>query len=39
MIAGGLLDLLGRVDAVADDFAFHGSFGSPTFRVSSLDVA
>jgi PmbA protein len=39
MIAGGLLDLLGRVDAVADDFAFHGSFGSPTFRVSALDVA
>ena len=39
MIAGGLLDLLERVDAVADDLIFHGSFGSPTFRVSALDVA
>ncbi len=39
MIAGGLLDLLGRVDAVADDFAFHGSCGAPTIRVSALDVA
>jgi PmbA protein len=39
MIAGGLLDLLARVDAVADDLVFHGSFGSPTIRVSALDVA
>ncbi len=39
MIAGNLLDLLARVDAVADDLVFHGSFGSPTFRVSALDVA
>jgi PmbA protein len=39
MIAGGLLDLLARVDAVADDLIFHGSFGSPTLRVSALDVA
>lgn len=39
MIAGNLLDLLSRVDAVADDLIFHGSFGAPTFRLSSLDVA
>ncbi|MBI3566338.1 MAG: TldD/PmbA family protein, partial [Elusimicrobia bacterium] len=39
MIAGNLLDLLARVDAVADDLVFHGGFGSPTFRVSALDVA
>jgi PmbA protein len=39
MIAGGLLDLLARVDAVADDLVFHGSFGSPTVRISALDVA
>ncbi|HEX4047959.1 MAG TPA: metallopeptidase TldD-related protein [Elusimicrobiota bacterium] len=39
MISGGLLDLLARVDAVADDLAFHGSFASPTLRVSALDVA
>ncbi|OGR45921.1 MAG: hypothetical protein A2X40_01035 [Elusimicrobia bacterium GWC2_65_9] len=39
MISGNLLDLLGRVDAVADDLVRTGSFGSPTFRVSALDVA
>jgi PmbA protein len=39
MIAGGLLDLLSRVDAIADDLVFHGPFGSPTIRVSALDVA
>ena len=39
MLAGNLLDLLARVDAVADDLIFHGSFGAPTFRVSALDVA
>jgi PmbA protein len=39
MIAGNLLDLLARVDAVADDLVFNGSFGSPTLRVSALDVA
>ncbi|MFI5360796.1 MAG: TldD/PmbA family protein [Elusimicrobiota bacterium] len=39
MVSGNLLDLLARVDAVADDLVFHGSFGAPTFRVSALDVA
>ncbi|HXS99910.1 MAG TPA: metallopeptidase TldD-related protein [Elusimicrobiota bacterium] len=39
MLAGNLLDLLARVDAVADDLVFHGSFGAPTLRVSALDVA
>lgn len=39
MVSGNLLDLLARVDAVADDLVFHGGFGSPTFRVSALDVA
>lgn len=39
MLAGNLLDLLSRVDAVADDLLFHGSHGSPTLRISSLDVA
>ena len=34
-----LLDLLARVDAVADDLSFSGSLSAPTFRVSSLDVA
>lgn len=39
MISGNLLDLLARVDAVADDLEFHGAHGSPTFRVAALDVA
>jgi len=39
MLAGNLLDLFARVDAVADDLVFHGAFGAPTFRVSALDIA
>jgi PmbA protein len=39
MLSGNLVDLLRRVDGVASDLAFHGSFASPSFRVSSLDVA
>lgn len=39
MLSGNLLDLLARVDGVASDLAFQGCLGSPTFRVSSLDVA
>ncbi len=39
MLSGNVLELLGRVDAVADDLRFHGSVGSPTFRVADLTVA
>lgn len=39
MISGHLLELMGRVDGVADDLAFYGRAGSPTFRVERLDVA
>lgn len=39
MLSGNLMDLLARVDAVADDLEFHGSFACPTFRVSALDVS
>lgn len=39
MLSGSLLDLLSRVDGVADDLAFQGSLGAPTFRISSLDVS
>lgn len=39
MVSGSLIDLLGRVDAVADDLVRTGSFCAPTFRVSALDVA
>ena len=39
MLAGNLLDLLSRVDAVADDLVFHGGVGAPTFRVAEMNVA
>jgi PmbA protein len=39
MISGNLIDLLSRVDAVADDPVFYGGFGAPTFRVADVDVA
>ena len=39
MIAGNLLEMLSRVDGVADDLIFYGSVGAPTFRVSALDGA
>ncbi len=39
MISGNLLDMLARVDAVADDLAFYGVCGAPTFRVDGLDLA
>ena len=39
MISGNLLELLGRIDAVADDLTFYGGMGAPTFRVSHMTVA
>ncbi len=39
MVSGNILDLLSRIDAVADDLTFYGSLGAPTFRVSEMTVA
>lgn len=39
MVSGNLLELLGRLDAVADDLTFYGGMGAPTFRISHLNVA
>ena len=39
MISGNLLELLGRMDAVADDLTFYGSMAAPTFRVADMTVA
>ena len=39
MVSGNLVELLGRIDAVADDLTFYGSMGAPTFRVSHMTVA
>lgn len=37
-LAGNLLDMLKRVDAVSDELVWHGSTGCPTFRVSALSI-
>ncbi len=37
-LAGNLLDLLAKVDAVADDLFWQGAFGAPAFRVKELSV-
>lgn len=39
MISGNVLDLLARVDAVADDLTFYGGAGAPTFRIAHMTVA
>lgn len=39
MISGNLLELLEKVDAVADDLRFFGAIGSPTARIRELDIA
>ncbi|MBL0057569.1 MAG: TldD/PmbA family protein [Elusimicrobia bacterium] len=37
-LSGNLLNLLGRVDAVAEDLTWQGTFGAPTFRVQELSI-
>jgi PmbA protein len=37
-LAGNLLDLMAKIDAVADDLTWQGAFGSPTFRVTGLSI-
>ncbi|MBK9694057.1 MAG: hypothetical protein IPO76_01435 [Elusimicrobia bacterium] len=37
-LAGNLKDVLGGVVAVADDLAWLGSFGAPTFLVKGLTL-
>lgn len=39
MLSCGLLELLERVDAVADDLVFYGGVAAPTFRVADLTIA
>jgi PmbA protein len=38
-ISGNLMKLLRNVDGVGTDLKFYGPFGSPTLRVSSLNIA
>ncbi len=37
-LAGNLLDLMAKIDAVADDLTWQGAYGSPTFRVTGLSI-
>ncbi|MGB4216072.1 MAG: metallopeptidase TldD-related protein, partial [Thermacetogeniaceae bacterium] len=39
VIAGNILELLERVDAVGSDLRFFGSRGAPTIRVAGLTVS
>lgn len=39
VIAGNMLELLKRIDAVGNDIRFFGSRGAPTFRVETLRVS
>ena len=38
-VAGNLMELFRDVEAVGNDLTFYGSFGSPTLRVSNLNIA
>ncbi|RLB87824.1 MAG: TldD/PmbA family protein [Deltaproteobacteria bacterium] len=38
-ISGNLIDLFKNVDAIGNDLRFYGQFGSPTLRVSNLNIA
>ena len=38
-IAGNILELFGRVEAVGDDLRFFGAVGSPSLRIAALDVS
>lgn len=39
MLSCSVLQLLERIDAVADDLTFYGSIAAPTFRVADLTIA
>ncbi len=38
-ISGNLIELFKNVDGVGTDLKFYGPFGSPTLRVSKLNIA
>lgn len=38
-IAGNILELLARIDAVGDDLRFFGSVGAPSIRLAALDIS
>jgi PmbA protein len=38
-VAGNLLQMLSRIDAIGNDLTFRGSVGAPTLRFSELTVS
>ena len=38
-ISGNLIDMFNSVDAVGNDLKFYGQFGSPSLRLSTLNIA
>ena len=38
-VAGNMLDMMGKIDAVGTDIDFRGSLGAPTIRFSELAVS
>jgi PmbA protein len=38
-IAGNMLDMLGNIDAVAEDIKFISSIVTPTFRIAEMTVS
>lgn len=38
-VAGNMLDMLKRIDAIANDLTFRGSVGAPTIRFAELTVS
>lgn len=39
VISGNLLDFFSRVDTVSDDLRFYGSVGSPSLRLSEVEIS
>jgi PmbA protein len=38
-IAGNIIDLFARIEAVGDDLRYYGSIASPSLRIGMLDVS
>lgn len=39
VISGNIIELMKKIDGVADDIRFYGRIGSPSLRVSDIDIS
>lgn len=39
VISGNIIDLMKKIDAVADDIRFYGRIGSPSLRIPDVDIS